>query len=413
MVDKPERTSQLTLAMKRFVPSQRGAIAVLVAILLVVIGAMAALAVNVGHLMGARNQLQNAVDSAALAGAMSLDGQTDGLALARAQAVNFGDRYAIYKESTVALDANAGNGSAGDVVLGRWNFAIANHSLAFTAADGATLPRDINAVLVRTGREASRGNPLPVFLSAFLGQQQANVRAEAVAVGGGPCIGCALPIAFPMCLIAQPDGTLNCGVQLRLSNANDDTVGLTSLSSTAPASVPIIQNILMNPQACSNTKVGDQVNIANGNNLQPLLAAFQYYLSQHGSTVLAPVLDLPCPPQFNQQATVLGFATFTIVDIVAHGNPKYIQIQYQCNQTVADTQAPAGCGFFGTLAPHVRLVRLLRPRTSRALIHRIPTRACAGGKMHRRGWQGAAPRLQLSASRIFSLHCSGVTGSLK
>ena len=51
---------------------QQGAIAVTVALVMAVMLAMTALALDVGHALVARNQLQNASDAAALAGARAL-----------------------------------------------------------------------------------------------------------------------------------------------------------------------------------------------------------------------------------------------------------------------------------------------------------------------------------------------------
>src|SRR5688572_17468165 len=51
---------------------QQGVVAVMVAVVLIVLLAMAAMALDVGHALVARNQLQNASDAAALAGARAL-----------------------------------------------------------------------------------------------------------------------------------------------------------------------------------------------------------------------------------------------------------------------------------------------------------------------------------------------------
>ena len=52
--------------------NQQGAVAVMVALVVTVMLAMTALALDVGHALVARNQLQNASDAAALAGARAL-----------------------------------------------------------------------------------------------------------------------------------------------------------------------------------------------------------------------------------------------------------------------------------------------------------------------------------------------------
>ena len=52
--------------------NQRGVTAILVALLLVVLVGFTALAIDIGHLVLARNELQNAADAGALAGARFL-----------------------------------------------------------------------------------------------------------------------------------------------------------------------------------------------------------------------------------------------------------------------------------------------------------------------------------------------------
>ena len=55
-----------------FYHDQSGMVAVIVAILLAVLLGFAALAVDIGHVMVVRNEIQNAADAAALAGACVL-----------------------------------------------------------------------------------------------------------------------------------------------------------------------------------------------------------------------------------------------------------------------------------------------------------------------------------------------------
>ena len=58
--------------LRQLVDNKRGAVAIYVAILLPVLIGFAALAVDVDHVYGVRNELQNAADAGALAGASDL-----------------------------------------------------------------------------------------------------------------------------------------------------------------------------------------------------------------------------------------------------------------------------------------------------------------------------------------------------
>ncbi len=341
--------------------NERGASAVLAAFLIVVIGAFAALVVNVGHIMGARAQLQNAVDAAALAGAMSLDGTAEGLVEAHNDAKSFGDRYHVYIND-VSLTPNVSNGPGGDIVVGHWDLLEPNRAAAFTPYDGTMPLAEVNAVLARTGRESARGNPLTVFLSGFLNDTSASVGAQAVAVGGGPCESCAVPIAFADCMIKRPDGSLNCGAELRFANALEDNVGFTNLTpgQTAVGTSDII-NILT--AGCGEAGYGDVVGVSNGNNLTPnVIDAFEAYIAAHGPKVTAPVIDVEdsdcANPQFNQPHMISGFATFTITSITGPPDEpeRSIHIRLECDETSSDTSALSGCVNYGTSAPVTRLV---------------------------------------------------------
>ncbi len=58
--------------MKQLINEQRGAVAIIVAFLMFVLLGFAAFAVDFGYLYGVKNELQNAADAAALAGASVL-----------------------------------------------------------------------------------------------------------------------------------------------------------------------------------------------------------------------------------------------------------------------------------------------------------------------------------------------------
>ena len=68
------RTGKRTLIrrMSAFGRNESGAVAIITAILMVVFLGFLALAVDIGHLAAVKNELQNAADAAALAGARAL-----------------------------------------------------------------------------------------------------------------------------------------------------------------------------------------------------------------------------------------------------------------------------------------------------------------------------------------------------
>src|SRR5512141_2773947 len=72
---------------------ERGAVTVLAAFLIVVVGAFMALALNTGHGVAIKGELQNAADAAALAGARDINGSLTAITTARGSANSFAGRH--------------------------------------------------------------------------------------------------------------------------------------------------------------------------------------------------------------------------------------------------------------------------------------------------------------------------------
>ena len=99
-----------------------GAVAIIVALTLLFIIGFAALAIDVAHLSVVRNELQNAADAGALAGARVLYNNSG-------TSVNVGANQEAYdtgianKSENVPVEINWTGGNSGDVQRGHWSFA--------------------------------------------------------------------------------------------------------------------------------------------------------------------------------------------------------------------------------------------------------------------------------------------------
>jgi Flp pilus assembly protein TadG len=349
--------------------AERGAIAILSALVLIVVGAFLALSLNVGNIMNTRAATQGAVDSAALAGALSLDGSTAGLTAAATSANAFATSHYLNRDQVVLTPGT-------DIQTGRWSFSAST----FTASADPLL---VNAVRATAGRDTSgmRNSPLPVYFGVFLGgRTSVNVHSSAVAAGGGPASGCSIPIVLAACTVQPPGGGSLCGQHLVFGNANIDNVGWTNL---APGSRSVnnqdIADILNGTSGgagcatdpasglpCCPVKVDDSLAVGNGNNLNDKVEkAFKTpsngpaggYVCAGGVCpyITVPVVDVGCPggnPAFTGVNPVVGFATFQIMDVGAH--PRHLDIVMQCDRTSTE---PPGGGSFGTKVLHPRLVQ--------------------------------------------------------
>lgn len=87
---------------------QRGAVAILMGFILVILVAMLALAIDLGHAYLAKSGLQNGADAAALAGAKELNGTYDGVQAARTVAIEIARQNTYDFSKPVATNAADG-----------------------------------------------------------------------------------------------------------------------------------------------------------------------------------------------------------------------------------------------------------------------------------------------------------------
>lgn len=146
---------------RRLAADRRGATAMVFATLTPLLLGAGAYAVDMAHYRYVDSRLQSAADSAALAGIRSLDDED----IAVQEAVAFAERNVpeSYGEVTRASDVDIGIYDPADG--------------SFTVATG----EDVNAIRVRAVRSAERDNAAPRILSAFLGIDQVDIAATAIA----------------------------------------------------------------------------------------------------------------------------------------------------------------------------------------------------------------------------------------
>ncbi|MBM4283643.1 MAG: hypothetical protein FJ128_00120 [Deltaproteobacteria bacterium] len=174
---------------KKFLTNRSGMTGVLTAICLFVFVGLLALVIDLGHLQGVKSELQNAADSAALAGARRLLGSDEYPWVAP-----LGGNYGVYTAATPdcldavnqARQASSSNRSDGqplpntvevsNVVLGWWDF----DNNRFEARPSCTWA-DVNAVQVTVRRTEDSGSPVFLTLARLFGSETAGVVAIATA----------------------------------------------------------------------------------------------------------------------------------------------------------------------------------------------------------------------------------------
>lgn len=180
---------------------QRGTVSVLSAVSLLALIGIGAFAVEVATLMVARNELQNAADATAMAGAACLAGRTE--------CGNAGIRKPDWDTATLRAQAfvssNKVQGLAlvqGSVATGYWNMLAAAGDLQSNTIQPTDY--DYPAIQVTVSREPGiNGGSLVTPLAQLFGVNTAALRASAVAVlsypGTAPA-GTLFPVAVSRCM---------------------------------------------------------------------------------------------------------------------------------------------------------------------------------------------------------------------
>lgn len=200
-----------------FLKDTHGSMATLIVFLLFVVVGLLAIVVDIGHVQAVRNELANAADAAALAGARALyplpygetiaenvEADCEG-AKARAIATiqsNFAD-----KERIVDVNAN-------DIQVGKWDLTTNKFTPGCTP--------DANAIRVITRKDESANGPVSMGFARLLFGDKVSVWAEAIAyIGHAAALapGCALPVAIPHCSNNPPP---NCPYVVRFTDDNND-----------------------------------------------------------------------------------------------------------------------------------------------------------------------------------------------
>ncbi len=169
---------------RRKYSERRGTVIVLTAFLLIGMVAMVAFAIDIGHILVAKTELQRSADAAALASVWELidenapSGNADPTATiysAREIAQQYAAANNVRRDSPL-IDLNTNNSAAGDVVVGYLSDP-ADPTLAMSFLD----PEDYNSVKVKVTRSAAKNGEITLFFGGMLGLNSVATEAEATA----------------------------------------------------------------------------------------------------------------------------------------------------------------------------------------------------------------------------------------
>jgi Flp pilus assembly protein TadG len=191
---------------RRVAHREAGVVAVLVAIFLVVLFGFAALAIDMGRAFVVRNELQNAADAGALAGACGLAGT---LIVNHAVSAWAAADTAAASAANAVVALNYANGKPlanAQIQTGYWNVTDTPASLQSTTITPGQYDKPAVKVTVSLS-SGNNGGPLPLVLAPVLGISSVPVSATAVAVISAPGYantGSLFPMGISQCLLKDP-----------------------------------------------------------------------------------------------------------------------------------------------------------------------------------------------------------------
>jgi hypothetical protein len=245
---------------------------------------------------------------------------------------------------------------------------------------------------------------VPLLFFRVLGPELADVSATAIGVGGGPLSECGFPMVVADCALDEPISEGTCAYCMTYQDNGDDNAGWTSFD-TGAVGVPKITalvraacyvdgEVAIDPATgrcagqCLGSEAGQDVQVSNGNNMstgkQNFCPVIQDILRRgvaggpaQSFVVYVPVLASTSgtcdAEQFSGTKPLAGYAAMEIYGakcgqndepVIAAGSTscpapppsgKYVLAALRCDLT--SVGGPAGGGFFGLEAVHVRLVR--------------------------------------------------------
>ena len=224
-----------TIRCKTKFHSERGAVAILVAVLLAVFMGVAALAIDIGYMMTARNELQNAADAGALAAARKLGTLYEALSYQQqlTYVVTPADLVTV-AENAVLQNKAAGTAitlAPAEVIIGNWSSASRTVSPTLTTPD---------AVRVTVRKDASMNGPISTFFAKIWGTNSVDAFATATAALTGESTAAAgglpIPIGVSQVLAESSYPSEPCGKKIELHPTKDSCAGWNAFTSKADAS---------------------------------------------------------------------------------------------------------------------------------------------------------------------------------
>ena len=330
------------------------------AVMLTALVALVGTAVDLGVLFTAKAQLQNAADASALAAADTLIVYNQ-----QNQAVAQPDT-AVSTAQELAL-ANQALGTSltllgQDITLGYWDNTVGDFDPGRTGA--SSNPDDLTAVRVKVRKDDLANSPVTTFFASMVGVREVGVSATATAFlgyAGSVEEGAVdLPIAVDEAALNNGDGPL-CGTSIEFHDENNENGSWTSFFDW-PTNDPTVRRYVCGCEESPPLKVGDFINLINGNLSNNTFRSLQDRFQSEGADTDGDgqadswpvVLPVYRHGANSGAAELVGFAHM-VITAVQMAPYKSVTGYLQCGMTIPNSQT--GGTNFGSRATYSKLIR--------------------------------------------------------
>jgi Flp pilus assembly protein TadG len=341
-----------------FICSERGAVAVMVAIMLPVLIGFAAMSIDIGQALVARNELQDVADAGALAGARRLGTIYQALTPAQQVSYSLANPVPVISDVQNVASQNYGAGRSitvdvGDIQIGQWN--ATNNTLTVTAA----LP---DAVRVTARLDGTTNGPVSTFLANVMGISSVDVRATATAALTGTSTTNPGDLQTPFGISSFRMQTPFCNAPVRFYPTNDpQACGGWHTFTTSPPNANTLRNQIdgMIPSPPTFTSPGTQAGVTNldfvgGNIANALNDLYNLYLSKRDPSTgfwdaLVPVYQSNDCSNPNTAMQIVGYASMRITNVLAPPAGQLVDGIIQCNLVEGGRGGGASFGTKGSI----------------------------------------------------------------
>jgi Flp pilus assembly protein TadG len=338
--------------------NEQGAVAVMVAVTLPVLLGFAALTIDIGHSLVAKNELQDVADAGALAGARRLGTIYQGLSPAQQVSYTLTSPAPVISDVQNVSAQNYGAGrsitvNVGDIQIGQWD--SVNKTLTVT-------PATPNAVRVTARLDGTSNGPVSTFLANVMGISSVDVRATATAALTGVSTTNPGDLETPFGISAFRMQTPFCNAPVRFYPTNDPQAcgGWHTFTDTPPNANTLRQQINgMIPNPPTFTSPGTQAGVTSlefvgGNIANALNNLYNLYMAKRDPNTgfwdaLVPVYQSNNCSNPNSPMQIVGYASMRITNVLAPPAGQLVEGIIQCNLVDGGRGGGASFGTLGSI----------------------------------------------------------------